>query len=980
MSEGIEADIAALLASGEFDEKSYLEKYPDVKLLGMRPAEHFLWVGRRLGRTSKEHTARALPRLLEGVAQITLHEMLPGLTFNCDHLLVRHERFFLYGWAIHASEAIARVIVLAEQAGVTTEFIASFGNHREDVARDWGPAYANAGFACRGKLANRSPAAFSLRLEFRSGKSQVVRLHKPSPSHREARRKPVPANLVQSHTSAGKAVATAAQRCREIRSGLAIVFDHSLGGGANRYRRQMVEEFCRDGVPVLLVSDDVFSLELLARFQDGEGEHELCLDRLEDIFAFTDAMPVNEIVFNNAYSFNDPLGLIDFVAELKRRTNARMTFALHDYFSICPSYTLLNADGEYCGVPDPRACRDCLERHRGDFREFVDDVDLVGWRSRWARFLAQADKILCFSDSSAALLTKAHPQLDRARIEVRPHAVDYLPPQRPILKGEGPLHIGVCGTINEQKGIGVLKALAERIHERRLPYKITVFGSLSEALPESVVRVLGQYDTDALAGKIQSSGANVFLFPSIWPETFSYVTEELMQLGVPLAAFDLGAPAERLGRYPKGMILRSMEPEAILNDLEQLKARSYGAPTGSRSPAAKSAVHVFTSAAANYIPKVRLLCASIKQHHPEFVVHLALADKKPDWLDVSKEPFDSVIEVADLPIPNRRGWVFGHSIIELSTGIKPFVMRSLLSRPDVEKVFYFDPDMVLFSRVDDMVEVLSNANLVLTPHQTTPELEYMSIIDNEICSLKHGIFNLGFIGVRNTDEGRKFADWWAHRLYHFCREELHNGLWTDQKWIDHAPVFFEDVTILKSSRFNVAPWNLTMRHVSGDMENGFFVDGRPLGFYHFTGFDSGAHDIMAKKYAGHNSSVMGLVDWYRRRSAEVSDALIESTPWAFAAFENGEKISWEQRMVYRIRRDLQEVFPDPFHTGSEESQSYFNWFRWRAHEEHPQIIAFSEVRKEKAIEKTLHDAVPLVPFATCYSWSDNWSLQLSATD
>jgi hypothetical protein len=29
------------------------------------------------------------------------------------------------------------------------------------------------------------------------------------------------------------------------------------------------------------------------------------------------------------------------------------------------------------------------------------------------------------------------------------------------------------------------------------------------------------------------------LLPSIWPETFSYVAEELMQLGVPLAVFDL---------------------------------------------------------------------------------------------------------------------------------------------------------------------------------------------------------------------------------------------------------------------------------------------------------------------------------------------------------------------------------------------------------------------------------------------------------
>ena len=34
---------------------------------------------------------------------------------------------------------------------------------------------------------------------------------------------------------------------------------------------------------------------------------------------------------------------------------------------------------------------------------------------------------------------------------------------------------------------------------------------------------------------------------------------------------------------------------------------------------------VFTSAAINYLPKVRKLCASIRQHHPEWEIVLALA-------------------------------------------------------------------------------------------------------------------------------------------------------------------------------------------------------------------------------------------------------------------------------------------------------------------------------------------------------------------
>src|SRR5262245_33154879 len=44
------ADVAAFRSSGMFDEQWYLERYRDVRLLGMDAAEHYLWLGARLGR------------------------------------------------------------------------------------------------------------------------------------------------------------------------------------------------------------------------------------------------------------------------------------------------------------------------------------------------------------------------------------------------------------------------------------------------------------------------------------------------------------------------------------------------------------------------------------------------------------------------------------------------------------------------------------------------------------------------------------------------------------------------------------------------------------------------------------------------------------------------------------------------------------------------------------------------------------------
>ncbi|MGE5088688.1 MAG: glycosyl transferase [Candidatus Levyibacteriota bacterium] len=327
-------------------------------------------------------------------------------------------------------------------------------------------------------------------------------------------------------------------------------------------------------------------------------------------------------------------------------------------------------------------------------------------------------------------------------------------------------------------------------------------------------------------------------------------------------------------------------------------------------------LHVFTSAAVNYLPKVRILCRSIRRHHPEAVIHLALADRRPDWLVTEGEPFDEVLDVSQLGIPDWYRWSFTHNIVELATAIKPFALARLLDLPDCGSVVYFDPDIVLFSRVDDILATLGHASIALTPHQNKPERTLESVLDNEVASLKHGIFNLGFVGVANCEEGKRFAKWWGERTYELCRADVPNGLFTDQKWVNFAPVFFDGVAIVKSSRHNVATWNLTTRELTGSLESGFRVDGEPLGFYHFTGFDSGAHRIMAIKNAATSAAVQELIGWYERETEVADHDPISKTPWAFGRYSDGTPIAPWHRWLYRDRADLRETFADPYDASS----------------------------------------------------------------
>jgi hypothetical protein len=357
-----------------------------------------------------------------------------------------------------------------------------------------------------------------------------------------------------------------------------------------------------------------------------------------------------------------------------------------------------------------------------------------------------------------------------------------------------------------------------------------------------------------------------------------------------------------------------------------------------------SEIHVFTSAAFNYIPKVRMLFQSLRRLHPEWRLHLALADELRPDIDLSAEPFDEVCSVSDLEIPDWRGWAYCHTIVELATAIKPFMLARLLQLQGSKKVIYLDPDTVAFSRLDDIVEALDAANIVLTPHQTKPEQTLAAVMDNEICSLKHGIYNLGFVAVAATDTGLDFANWWSQRVYHFCRADIPNGLFTDQRWIDLVPAFFSGVAIMRSSRHNVATWNLTTRNLSLSESGQYMVDGEPLGFYHFTGFDSGAHRIMAAKNAGDNAAVHKLVNWYAKQTENLASDPLAKVPWAYGTYSDGTPITKAQRLVYRERVDLQAIFPDPF-----DSTTYLSWWNTQGKKEFPDF--FNDEKRDLAMAK-----------------------------
>jgi hypothetical protein len=326
-------------------------------------------------------------------------------------------------------------------------------------------------------------------------------------------------------------------------------------------------------------------------------------------------------------------------------------------------------------------------------------------------------------------------------------------------------------------------------------------------------------------------------------------------------------------------------------------------------------VHCFTSASFSYLDRARVLGQTLRRHHPDWTFWLCLSDQEPPGFafDPAREPFDHVLRVGELGIPDLRRWIFDHDVVELCTAVKGPMLCHLLER-GARKVVYLDPDIAVFNDLREIEALLDRHAVVLTPHQVEPDDTRQAIMDNEIGSLKYGIYNLGFLAVANTAEGQRFGGWWRDRLLEFCFDDVPNGLFTDQRWCDHAPVFFPGLHILRDPGYNVASWNQSRRPISIDEDGSLRAAGQLLRFFHFTKV-TWVGEKMLERYAGQRLAVFELMKWYRSRLTANAVAGLPPGWWAFGRYADGSPIPREHRLTYRSRHDLRELYPDPFSAG-----------------------------------------------------------------
>ena len=261
-----------------------------------------------------------------------------------------------------------------------------------------------------------------------------------------------------------------------------------------------------------------------------------------------------------------------------------------------------------------------------------------------------------------------------------------------------------------------------------------------------------------------------------------------------------------------------------------------------------------------------------------------------------------------------------YDVMEFATAVKPSFLKTLLAR-GADEVTYFDPDIEIFRPLDDIAELAREHSIVLTPHTLSP-LPHDRREPGEVTLLLAGMFNLGFIAVgRNAAE---FLDWWQERVARSGHVDPKHGEFVDQRWVDFVPSLFEH-TVLRDPACNVAHWNLENRGFER-VGDDYLVDGQPLRFFHFSGFDP-ERPYLLSKFLGREPRVLlseepsAGADLRRVRAEAPRGRLprgVKDEPYGFNTLPNGVPITNRMRLLYRealgSRRSVREDAepPNPF--------------------------------------------------------------------
>ena len=352
-----------------------------------------------------------------------------------------------------------------------------------------------------------------------------------------------------------------------------LFINHSCGGGTKVYQDNLIAKWKSDKrIYLIELLSDLKTICFTIYRDEGNRSFYFNLKNMDEkqFCNLVKAFNIDYIYINQLVTY--PLEkMINFIIA----TKIKYTFFVHDFYSVCPEYTLLNQDRVYCNAEkDIEKCNLCLKKQNN-----IICKDIKYWRIMFEKFLSKATEVIVPSESTAKIIKSYYPKLD---IIIKEHDIpNYIHKTfKPEFLKKDVLNVAIIGAISENKGSNIVYNLVEDIRKEQLPINIKIIGITNlqsdyYRSKDGILEITGRYNNNEISDLLAKYQIGVVLIPSIWPETYSYTASEAIYSGYPIMVFDIGAPADRVRELNCGWILKKYDSKSVLNLLKNIK-NTYG--------------------------------------------------------------------------------------------------------------------------------------------------------------------------------------------------------------------------------------------------------------------------------------------------------------------------------------------------------------------------------------------------------------------
>ncbi len=315
----------------------------------------------------------------------------------------------------------------------------------------------------------------------------------------------------------------------------------------------------------------------------------------------------------------------------------------------------------------------------------------------------------------------------------------------------------------------------------------------------------------------------------------------------------------------------------------------------------------YTCCSNNYLAQAKILGDSLIKHNPNYSFVICLVDKLSSHIDYSFFAPHTIIPIENIGIQEFNELAEKYNIIELNTAVKASCCKYLLNyNSEIECVFYFDPDIKIFNSLITLEKEFDLNDILLTPHTLKP-IPLDGLEPQESVFLNYGIYNLGFIGVKNGSEHvNKMLDWWEERKFKNGYIDVANGIFVDQLYMNHVPLFFEKVKVLPDYGYNAAPWNLHERsQIKLEQEHYKMEDNSILTFFHFSSYTYLNPQKLSKAYNRYSfENCSDLIPLYKDYHNELLQNNVELYSSIECYFVSLQREKQEKELAIKHQQEL----------------------------------------------------------------------------